>query len=113
MICRSKIRLGYGTDFVAVHQNYESGYEYEAWMNSGMKPFEALRAATSTNAGILGLEDCIGTVEVGKYADISAWKRDLMKDPKALLDCAFVMKEGEIYETESCLGEGGGRSHPF
>ena len=31
-----------------------------------------------------------------------------MKDPKALLDCAVVMKEGEIYETESYLGEGGG-----
>ncbi|MCQ2509964.1 MAG: amidohydrolase family protein [Lachnospiraceae bacterium] len=103
VICKSKIRLGYGTDFVANHQNYESGYEYEAWMNNGMDPFRALMAATSVNAGILQLEDQIGTIEKGKLADISAWKRDLMTDPKALLDCAFVMKEGKEYATESCL----------
>ncbi len=105
VICSSRIRLGYGTDFVAVHQNYESGYEYEAWLNSGMKPFDALKAATRTNAGILGLEDRIGAVEPGKYADIAAWKRDLMTDKKALLDCAFVMKAGEAYEAQSCLEE--------
>ena len=42
------------------------------------------------------------TLEVGKLADISAWKRDLMTDPYALLDCAFVMKEGVVYPTEKC-----------
>ena len=103
VICSSKIKLGYGTDFVANHQNYESGYEYEAWLNSGMNPFAALKAATSVNADILQLSDKIGTIEPGKYADISAWKRDLMHDTKALLDCAFVMKDGKVYETESCL----------
>ncbi|MCD8222600.1 MAG: amidohydrolase family protein [Clostridiales bacterium] len=103
VICSSRIRLGYGTDFVANHQNYESGYEYEAWINSGMTPFSALRAATSTNAGILQISDQIGTIEPGKCADIAGWKRDLMTDAKALLDCGFVMKGGEIYRTESCL----------
>ena len=103
VICSSKIKLGYGTDFVANHQNYESGYEYEAWLNSGMDPFAALKAATSVNADILQLSDKIGTIEPGKYADISAWKRDLMHDTRALLDCAFVMKEGKVYDTESCL----------
>ncbi len=103
VICKSKIRMGYGTDFVANHQNYESGYEFEAWMNSGMSPFAALKAATKTNSEILQLEDKIGTIEPGKYADISAWKRDIMHDKKALLDCAFVMKEGVQYPVESCL----------
>lgn len=103
VICKSNIRLGYGTDFVANHQNYESGYEFEAWMNSGMSPFAALKAATRTNAGILQMEDQIGAIEPGKLADISAWKRDIMTDKKALLDCAFVMKNGEVYPVESCL----------
>jgi imidazolonepropionase-like amidohydrolase len=102
VICGSKIRMGYGTDFVANHQNYESGYEYEAWMKSGMTPFAALTAATKTNAQILQMEHQIGTITPGKYADISAWKRDLMTDAKALLDCAFVMKGGVVYETERC-----------
>lgn len=99
VIINSKIRLGYGTDFVTVHNAYENGYEYESWMNSGIDPFRILKAATSTNADILGLSDQIGTLEPGKLADISAWRRDLMTDPKALLDCAFVMKEGVSYPT--------------
>lgn len=103
VICKSKIRLGYGTDFVATHQNYESGYEFEAWIKSGMSSFDALKAATRVNAGILQLDDCIGTIEPGKYADIAAWSRDIMTDTKALLDCVFVMKEGKEYPTESCL----------
>ena len=99
VIINSKIKLGYGTDFVTVHNAYENGYEFESWMNSGMDPFRILKAATSTNAEILGLSHLIGTIEPGKLADISGWKRDLLKDPKALLDCAFVMKEGQTYET--------------
>ena len=99
VIINSSLRLGYGTDFVAVHNAYENGYEYESWMKSGMDPFRALAAATRVNAGILGLSDLIGTIEPGKLADISAWRRDLMTDPKALLDCAFVMKEGKTYDT--------------
>ena len=98
--CRCK--LGYGTDMVATHQNYESGYEYKAWMESGMGAFRTLEAATHTNAEILQLDDKIGTLEVGKQADIAAWKRDLLTDPNALLDCAFVMKGGVTYPTEKC-----------
>ena len=99
IIVDSKIKLGYGTDFVSVHNNYESGYEFESMFNSGMDPFRILKAATSVNAEIIERDD-IGTIEVGKLADISAWRRDLLTDPKALLDCAFVMKDGIIYQTE-------------
>lgn len=96
------IKLGYGTDFVANHMNYDSGYEYKAWFESDMGVFRTLKAATSVNAEILQMEDKIGTIEVGKLADISAWKRDFFTDPYALLDCAFVMKDGVVYETEIC-----------
>lgn len=98
-IINSKIRLGYGTDFVTVHNAYENGYEYESWMNSGIDPFRILKAATMTNAQILKIDHLVGSIEPGKLADISGWKRDLLTDPKALLDCAFVMKEGQAYET--------------
>lgn len=102
VIKNCKCKMGYGTDFVATHQNYESGYEYKAWMESGMGGFRALHAATKVNSEILQLDDKIGTLEVGKFADIAAWKRDLLTDPHALLDCAFVMKEGVVYQTEKC-----------
>lgn len=98
-IVNSKIKLGYGTDFVSVHNSYDCGYEYSSWMLSGMDPFRALKAATSVNAEILEMPD-IGKIEVGKLADIAAWERDLLTDDKALLDCAFVMKDGVVYPTE-------------
>jgi imidazolonepropionase-like amidohydrolase len=100
VIINSKIRLGYGTDFVTVHNAYEGGYEYESWMLSGIDPFRALKAATSVNAEICGRKD-IGKIEPGMLADISAWRRDLLTDPKALLDCAFVMKDGVEYPTKT------------
>ena len=102
IIRKSSIRLGYGTDLVAVYQPYENGQEYACWLRSGMDPFRALKAATSVNAGILGLQD-VGVIQEGKIADIAAWNRDLLTDEKALLDCAFVMKDGVQYETESGL----------
>lgn len=104
MIRKSRCKLGYGTDFVATHYNYESGYEFKAWMESDMGLFRTLKAATAVNAEICGLADEIGTLEPGKIADISAWKRDLAIDPYALLDCAFVMKEGIEYATKKCEG---------
>ena len=102
VIKNCKCKLGYGTDMVATHQNYESGFEFKAWMESGMGTFRTLHAATKVNSEILMLDDRIGTLEVGKLADIAAWKRDLMTDPYALLDCSFVMKEGIEYPTERC-----------
>lgn len=99
-IINSKIKLGYGTDLVVGYNNYECGREYSTWLRNGVDPFRALKAATATNAEILQLKD-IGTIEIGKIADIAAWKRDLLKDDKALLDCSFVMKAGKIYATET------------
>lgn len=103
LLLNSKLRLGYGTDLVAGYQNYECGREYSAWLRNGVSPYRALKAATAENARILGIQDITGTIEVGKRADIAAWKRDLLKDDKALLDCAFVMKEGKEYPHVSML----------
>ena len=94
LLLNSNLRLGYGTDLVVGYQNYECGREYSAWLRNGVDPYRALKAATAENARILGLSHKIGTIEPGKLADVAAWGRDLLKDHTALLDCAFVMKEG-------------------
>ena len=100
-IINSKIKLGYGTDLVTVHNNHESGWEYNAWLSNGMDPFRILHAATKVNAEICEIDDITGSIEPGKSADIAAWGRNLLKDPDALRDCAFVMKEGRVYLAES------------
>ena len=100
----SKIKLGYGTDQVAVHNNFESGYEFKCWMNSGIDPFRILQAATKNNAEICEIDKVTGTIEPGKFADIAGWGRNLLKDPDALRDCSFVMKEGTEYPAASYMG---------
>ena len=105
IIIDSKIKLGYGTDFVTVHNNYENGWEYHSWLTNGIDPFRALQAATKNNAEICEIDDFTGTLQSGKMADIAGWTRDLLKDPFALLDCGFVMKEGRSYLTESRMPE--------
>lgn len=103
IIVGSKIKLGYGTDFVAAYQNYESGMEYRCMMESGMDAFRILKAATKTNAEICEIDHITGTIEKGKFADIAGWGRNLLTDKDALRDCAFVMKEGTVYEAKSYL----------
>ncbi|MEG2185527.1 MAG: amidohydrolase family protein [Cloacibacillus sp.] len=105
IIIDSKIKLGYGTDMVAVHNNYESGWEYYAWLTNGVDPFRALQAATKNNAEICEVDDVTGTIEAGKFADFAGWKRDILHDPHALRDCSFVMKEGKIYPAVSRMDE--------
>ena len=101
IICESKIKLGFGSDFCAVHQPYESWYEYRSWMRCHMDPFRILKAATIINAEILRMQHLIGSIEPGKYADIAGWRRDLLTDCDALSECSFVMKEGKIYATSN------------
>lgn len=96
----SNIKLGFGSDFCAVHQPYESWYEYRSWMRSGMGAFRTLKAATSVNAKILGIDSFVGTIEEGKEADIAAWHRDLLNDCDALKECDFVMKGGKVHKTD-------------
>ena len=97
VIISSSIRLGYGTDIVSVYKCYDSYLEFVSWMKAGVDPFRILKAATSVNADICGISQLTGRIQPGKYADIAAWGKDLLTDPYALTDCAFVMKEGKVY----------------
>ncbi|MEL7568621.1 MAG: amidohydrolase family protein [Dehalobacterium sp.] len=100
MIISSDLQLGYGSDFIAVHQPYDCGYEFKTWMKNGIDPFRALRGATKINAKILEMQNEVGAIAPGFFADIAAWKSDLLEDEDALRECYFVMKDGVIYSTE-------------
>ena len=70
--------------------------EFVALVKGGMKPVEALQAATVNAAELLGLSDQIGSIEAGKFADVIAVSGDPLTDITRMENVVFVMKGGEI-----------------
>ena len=70
--------------------------EFSALVNGGMKPVEALQAATVNAAELLGLSDQIGSIEPGKFADVIAVSGHPLTDITKMENVVFVMKGGEI-----------------
>ncbi|MBW2427525.1 MAG: amidohydrolase family protein [Deltaproteobacteria bacterium] len=75
--------------------------EFKALIKAGFSPIEALRAGTLNGAALLGFEDCLGTIEPGKTADMVALGGNPLDLPDALEDVISVMKDGDVYTPES------------
>jgi imidazolonepropionase-like amidohydrolase len=69
---------------------------YEAYAESGMSPLDIIHAATRSAAELLGMQDRVGTLEPGKFADIIAVPGDPLKNVRALEQTKFVMKGGTV-----------------
>ena len=91
---RAGVPIGFGTDQIFPHE--ESPREFAALVRIGIEPIDALRAATTVAARLLGLEDEIGTLEVGKRADIVAVPGDPLEQIAVMERVLFVMKDGTI-----------------
>jgi imidazolonepropionase-like amidohydrolase len=66
----------------------------------GMTPLEAIRAATTGAAELLGWSDRVGSIEAGFYADMIAVAGDPLKDVTVLEKVRFVMKGGDVMKNE-------------
>ncbi len=66
----------------------------------GMTPVQAIRAATSEAAQLMGWQDRVGSVEAGKFADLVAVAGDPMADITELERVEFVMKGGHVFKNE-------------
>jgi imidazolonepropionase-like amidohydrolase len=74
--------------------------EFEYMVKFGMTPVQAIRAATSEAAQLMGWQDRVGSVEAGKFADLVAVAGDPMADITELERVKFVMKGGQIFKNE-------------
>ena len=92
------VTIAFGTD-TGVSKHGENAKEFPLMVEAGFSPEEAIRAATVTASRHLELGAEIGTLEVGKSADIIAVTGDPLKDINELLDVDFVMARGEVYKT--------------
>jgi imidazolonepropionase-like amidohydrolase len=74
--------------------------EFEYMVKFGMTPVQAILAATSGAAQLMGWQDRIGSLEAGKFADVVAVSGDPTTDITELERVKFVMKGGQIYKNE-------------
>jgi imidazolonepropionase-like amidohydrolase len=106
------VRIGSGSDAfsdpVTPFGKYNS-HEIELLQHAGLPPLEALRAATSSNAELLGLAHEIGALAPGMLADLIVVKGDLTRSAVPVTDpenLALVMQNGRrIPRLKDCLPE--------
>ncbi len=90
------VLIGNGSD-VGVFAHGSNARELGWLVKLGMAPAEALRAATSVAAGILGRGNDLGQLQAGWLADVIAVEGDPTADVGALNAVSLVMKGGKLY----------------
>lgn len=93
---RAGIRLGVGSDSGSLVDAHATARELELYVAQGIPAAEALKAATVTNAQILGLADRLGRIRSGFEADLIALEGDPLVDISQLRKVSFVMRGGVV-----------------
>ena len=91
------VGIAFGTD-AGVFKHGENAREFVYMTEAGMPAMEAIQSATITPALILKMENKIGQIAKGFYADIIAVEEDPTQNIETLKNVKFVMKEGKIYK---------------
>lgn len=94
---KAGVKIAFGTD-AGVFQHGKNWIEFGYMIEAGMPAMEAIKAATISAADLLGQKDKLGSIEVGKIADIIAVDGDPLIDPRVFGKVVFVMKEGVVYK---------------
>lgn len=104
-------RAGIPVNMGAHGQREGLGAHWEMWTlaRGGMSSLDAIRAATINGARYLGMDKDIGSLEVGKLADMVIISGDVLKDIRQSDQIAQVMINGRLYDVNT-MNEVGARS---
>ncbi|MFC3120172.1 Xaa-Pro dipeptidase [Agaribacter flavus] len=93
------VNMVFGSD-AGVYPHGDNPKQFSRMVEFGMTPLQAIQAATINPATLLKHTDTIGSIEVGKAADIVAVKGNPLKNISLLEEIKFVMKDGVVYKQD-------------
>ena len=93
------VMIAFGTDS-GVSRHGVNAREFQLLVDAGLTPMESLVTATVNASTHLQMDDDIGTIEVGKFADIIALDGNPLEDVAELMDVDFVMQGGMVHKNE-------------
>lgn len=100
-LSRAGVTIGTGTDIwqvpAAVH------LELEELVSAGLSPLEAIRAATGSAAKILGMEETLGTIQPGKWADLVVLDADPLSDIRNTRKIRTIVQAGRVVDRQGLL----------
>jgi imidazolonepropionase-like amidohydrolase len=96
MAYKMGVKIAFGTDS-GVSPHGDNAEEFRFMVEAGMKPIDAINAAGSIAAEVLGADD-IGQIKKGMHADIVAVPGNPLKDMSLMTQVNFVMKGGVVYK---------------
>jgi imidazolonepropionase-like amidohydrolase len=96
---QSGTKMAFGTD-AGVYPHGDNAKQFAKMVEWGMKPMDAIQAATVRAADLIGWPDKVGTIETGHDADIIAVSGDPTSDVRLLESVKFVMKGGAVVRND-------------
>ncbi|RED48167.1 amidohydrolase family protein [Seonamhaeicola aphaedonensis] len=101
--CKALTDAGVKVNLGAHGQLQGLGAHWELWMlaKGGMTNMEALRAATINGADYIGASKDIGSLEVGKLADLIVMDKNPLENIRNTESVIYTMVNGRLYDTET------------
>ncbi len=93
------VRMAFGSDG-GVYPHGDNWKQFPFMIEYGMKPLEAIRAATTEAAELIGLKGQAGVLASGAFADLIAVESNPLENVNAFSGVKFVMKEGKVYRND-------------
>jgi imidazolonepropionase-like amidohydrolase len=94
------LNIANGYDPTQAEQHGHNAREVIELVAEGLTPLEALQAATINAADLMGWSETVGTLDVGKFADVIAVQNDPVADIKEVERVRFVMKDGVVLKND-------------